>query len=227
MMHKVILGALLVTAMARVASAQDTTALIASDRAANAELSKIIDGARANGLPVEPILAKVNYGVLMKAPAARIIAAVRGTAARLEEARAALAPNPTNADIAAGENALSSNVSVKSLKEIRGIAKNRPMAVPLGLLSQLVVSGVEEPKATKIVASLIRNGASVQQLAEVGNDFSSLVLGGLKPDNAIDLRANRLYAVLGVPTGSASAAGDQHSLQAGPSSPTPPGKKKP
>ena len=224
-MRSFVFGLLFASAAARVAPAQDTT-LIAGDQAASAELSKIIDGARTNGLPVEPILAKISYGVLMKAPPARILAAVRGTAARLEEARDALAPHPSNSDIAAGENALSSNVSVKSLKEIRGIAKNRPMAVPLGLLSQLVVSGVEEPKATKIVADLIRNGASVQQLADVGNDFNSLVAGGVRPDNAIDLRANRLHAILGVPTGAAAAAVDQ-GLQAGAAAPPPAGRKKP
>jgi hypothetical protein len=222
-MRTLLLPVLLAATTASVAIAQETMPLIAGDKAASAELSKIIEGVRASGLPVEPIVAKINYGILMKAPALRIVAAARGTAARLEEARDALAPHPTESDIAAGENALSSNVSVKSIKEIRRVASNRPVAVPLGLLSQLVVSGVQEPKAAKMVTDLIRHGASVEQLANLGNDFNSDVQQGAKANNAFDLRLNHLNAVLGVPTiTTTTTAGDFAA-----SVPPPGGKKKP
>ena len=222
-MRRSILGGLLVACTATAAVAQDS--LIANDRASSAELSRILAATRANGLPVEPILAKINYGILMKASAPRIIAAARSTAARLEEARDALAPQPSESDIAAGELALSSNVSVKSLKDIRRIAANRPVAVPLGVLSQLVASGVEEPRAAKIVTELIRKGASVQQIADLGNEVNADVQLGAKPTSALDLRTNRLNAVLGVPTtGTATTQGDLTATS--PSAP-PPGKKKP
>src|SRR5512144_2617933 len=91
--------------------AQDASDLLVGDREASAELAKIVEATRVGGLPVDPILAKVRYAVLVAhAPAPRIVAAARAIAARLEDARSALAPHPTPTDIAAGEDALSSGV---------------------------------------------------------------------------------------------------------------------
>jgi hypothetical protein len=225
-MRTVVLSALLMTAMAHAAPAQDTTALIAGDRTASAELSKIIDGARANGLPVEPILAKIGYAVnIAHAAAPRIVAAARAPPPRLEEARDALAPNPTPNDIAAGGNALSANVSTKSLQDVRKASGNRPVAVPLGVLTQLVANRVDEAKATKYVTDLIRRGVTTDQLVALGNDVNSDIVLGTKANNSMDLRGSHLTAVLGIPTGAAATAGDQ--LTAGASAPTPPGRKKP
>src|SRR5436309_6837320 len=151
---------MLVVSAARTVAAQDTTALIAADRAASAELSKIIETTRLSGLPVEPILAKIRYAVLVAhAPAPRIVAAAGATAARLEEARSALAPHPTDKDIAAGEDALSSHVSRQSLQDIRKASANRPVAVPLGVLVQLLTNGVEHNRVAKILMDLINPGA--------------------------------------------------------------------
>jgi hypothetical protein len=221
-MRSLFVGGLLIAASAAAAVAQDTTVAIAGDRAATAELSKIIDGARANGLPVRPIIAKVNYGILMKAATPRIIAAARGTAARLEEARNALAPHPTDSDVAAGESALSSKVSTKSLQDIRKASGNRPVAVPLGVLTQLVANEVDESKATKIVVDLIHRSVTTDQLIALGNGVKSDVEAGTKPNLSAELRLNGLTAVLGVPS-AASAAGD--ALSAGASAPTVPKKK--
>jgi len=159
-MRTLVFGLLLAGATAHVAPAQDTT-LIAGDRAASAELAKIIDGARANGLPVEPILAKIGYAVhIAHATPPRVVAAARATVARLQEAREALAPNPTPNDITAGGNALSAKVSTKSLRDVRLASGNRPVAVPLGVLTQLVANMVDEEKATKYVTDLIRRGVT-------------------------------------------------------------------
>jgi hypothetical protein len=135
MMRRLMLGGLLVAAIAPAVLAQDSTSLIDGDRAASADLAKIIDGTRAKGLPVDPILTYIRFGVLVAhAPPGRIVAAARAMATRLEEARSALAPNPSLVDIAAGEGALSANVSSRSLQDIRKVSGKRPLAVPLGLL---------------------------------------------------------------------------------------------
>jgi len=223
--RRVFLGALLIAASARTVVAQDTTSLIAGDRATSAELSKIIEATRASGLPVEPILAKIRYAVLVAhAPALRIVAAARATAARLEEARSALAPNPTAIDIVAGEGALSSNVSRQSLQDVRKVSGSRPVAVPLGVLAQLVASNIEEKKATKIVTDLIRKGATGEQLLALGNEVSSDVQAGVRANSAFELRTNRLSAVLGVP-GATATVGEGLTSAANPAPPA--GKKKP
>jgi hypothetical protein len=201
-------GAVMLLACAvRVAAAQDTSALISGDREASAELSRIVETTRQGGLPVDPILAKVRYAVLVAhAPPPKIVAAARAVAGRLEEARNALAPHPTPPDIAAGEDALSSGVSPAALQDIRKANPSRPVAVPLGVLAQLVANGVPEKRAAKIVTDLIRRGATAEQLVALGNEVNADVALGTVAANALDLRMSRLNAVLALPSASAETS---------------------
>src|ERR1700759_613503 len=79
------------------AHAQDSMAFLAGDRETAAKVTRIVEGARTQGLPTEPIVAKAQEGVLFHAAPARIVAAAQAVAKRLETARSALAPNPTPA----------------------------------------------------------------------------------------------------------------------------------
>jgi hypothetical protein len=191
----------------RGAAAQDVSVLI-TDKEASAELAKIVAAAEQAGLPTDPILAKVRYAVMVAhAPTPRIIAAAHAVAARLEDARNALAPHPTPTDISAGENALGvPGVSRKSLEQIRKVSANRPVAVPLGLLAQLVASKVPEDRAAKYVTDLIRRGATADQLVALGNDVNADIKLGSGAMSALELRMNRLNAVLGVPGASSDVA---------------------
>jgi hypothetical protein len=213
-------GLIVLACAARAATAQDISGLIA-DREASAELAKIVAAVRQNGLPLEPILAKVQYAVMVRAPAPRIVAAARAIAARLEDARAALAPHPTPLDITEGEKALGAGVSAKSLQDVRRVSANKPYLVPLGVLAQLVASKVPEQQATKYVMDLIKRGATADQLAALGNDVNADVTLGRAATSALEMRMNRLNAVLGAPGSNADAATVPTSLQSGD------GKKKP
>jgi len=214
------LGLLVLISAARAAASQDVP-LLGSDREASAELAKIVAAAQESGLPVDPILAKARYGVTVHAPASRIVAAARAVAKRLEDARSALAPQPTANDIAAGENALGSEISRKSLQEIRKVSPHKPVAVPLGVLAQLVANKVPEKKAVKYVTELIKHGATDQQVADLGNDVNAEVKLGSSAVDALEMRMNRLNAVLGAPGANGDAASVPTSLQSGD------GKKKP
>jgi hypothetical protein len=227
-------GFVVLVSVARAAAAQSISAnathadsvnaivALVADREASAELARIVAATEQNGLPVHPILAKVRYAVIVAhAPAPRIVAAANAVAARLEDARSALAPHPTPTDIMAGENALWSGVSTKSLQEIRKASQNKSVAVPLGFLAQLVVSNVPEKKATKYVTDLIKRGATADQLVALGNDVNADVKLGTAATSALELRMSRLNAVLGVPGASGDAAAAPTSLQSGD------GKKKP
>jgi hypothetical protein len=214
------LGLLVLISAARTAASQDVP-ILGSDREASAELAKIVAAAQESGLPVDPILAKARYGVTVHAPASRIVAAARAVAKRLEDARSALAPQPTANDIAAGENALGSEISRKSLQEIRKVSPHKPVAVPLGVLAQLVANKVPEKKAVKYVTELIKHGATDQQVADLGNDVNAEVKLGSSAVDALEMRMNRLNAVLGAPGANGDAASVPTSLQSGD------GKKKP
>src|SRR6185369_17239402 len=101
---------IVVAACAGAARAQ--APLIAGDREASDQIAKIVESTRQVGLPVEPILAKVQYAVrVAHAPAPRIVAVARAIASRLPIARDALAPGATTSDIVAGEDALSTGAT--------------------------------------------------------------------------------------------------------------------
>ena len=166
-----------------------------------------LDSARRRGLPVEPLVDKALEGATKKAAGPRIQAAVSSLLGRLEAARDALAPNPTPRDITAGADALAFGATREALKTMRAIRPNESVAVPLGVLTQLVASGVPVGRATRVVADLLRRGACDEQLIALNDDVRSYVAGGASPEVALDVRTRGLNAVL-PPPGATGVAGD-------------------
>ena len=193
----------------------------ALDSASAAQVTRIVTDAERKGLPTERIVAKVKLGLLIHTPTPRIVTAARAVAERLEVARTALAPSPSAADIEAGEDALSVGIHPDALKALRAVDRNKSIAVPLGVLEQLVASGVSTKRATDMVTQLIRRGVTNVQLVALGNDVDSDVGRGARADASLDARMNGLTAVLAPGT---SATAD--ALTAG-STPVPKGPKKP
>lgn len=176
---------------------QDTVTLLPGDAQANAELGRIVSAARDAGLPVDPILGKVRYGVVVvHAPPQRIIAAARALAARLEVARDALAPRPTPSDIANGADALAYGATKDELRAVRSASSDQLVSTHLGVLAQLVASGVPAKRAAEIVTDLIKRHASAAQLAALGNDVNADVVRGAQAMAALDTRLRGLTAVL-------------------------------
>jgi hypothetical protein len=211
--------ALLLAVIAPHASAQQDSLFFPGDREASAQLSAIVASARDAGLPVDPILGKVRYGVVVvHAQPPRIVGAARALAARLQVARDALAPGPTASDIANGADALEYGATKEQLHTIRLVSGDQPISTALGVLAQLVASGVDAKLATKTVTDLIKRHATAAQLVALGTDVNADVANGAKATAALDIRLRGLTAVL-APPGAAVGA------DAAPSALTP--KKKP
>ena len=168
---------------------------------------RTLDSARTRGLPMEPLVDKALEGATKKAAGPRIQSAVSSLLGRLEAARDALAPNPTPRDITAGADALAFGATREALKAMRAIRPNESVAVPLGVLTQLVASGVPVGRATRVVADLMRRGAKDEQLIALNDDVRSYVAAGASPEVALDVRTRGLNAVL-PPPGAAGVAGD-------------------
>ena len=181
---------------------------------------RTIDSARTRGLPMEPLVDKALEGATKKAAGPRIQAAVSSLLLRLEAARDALAPNPTPRDITAGADALAYGATRDALKAMRAIRPNESVAVPLGVLTQLVASGVPVGRATRVVADLLRRGARDEQLIALNDDVRSYVAAGASPEVALDVRTRGLNAVL-PPQGAAGVAADAlpGALTSGPKKP--------
>jgi hypothetical protein len=195
---------------ARAAFAQSSAPAFATDPAASAELAKIVEATRAKGLPVDPILAEARYAITVHAQPSRIVAIARDMAARLEVAREALAPHPIPNDIRAGEEALH-YVPRSVLTDVRRASPpDSSVAVPLGVLVQLVTGGQSVKRAAQMVTWLVSHGASGQQLASFSSDVNSDVQNGGRPDDALNVRMRGLSAVLapaGASSGLATAVG--------------------
>ncbi len=144
----------------RHARAQDSLTFKGADRETRAALAKIVSEASARGLPSDHIVSKVRFALVVHAPPARILETAQAVADRLDAARDAIASDTLSADIAAGEDALSFKIPKDILTRIHAAAPNRPIAVPIGLLTQLVANAVPAEHAGNIVVELMRRGAT-------------------------------------------------------------------
>jgi hypothetical protein len=169
---------------------------------------RTLDSARTRGLPTDPIVDKALEGATKKAAGPRIQAAVSSLFGRLEAARTALAPNPGPRDIAAGADALAYGATREALAAMRAIRPNESVAVPLGVLTQLVASGVPVARATRVVADLLRRGARDEQLIALNEDVRSYVAAGASPEVALDVRSRGLNAVLPPAAAGSGVVGD-------------------
>ena len=176
------------------------------DGETQAAVMRTLDSAQTRGLPLEPLVDKALEGATKHATGSRIQAAVSMLLQRLEAARDALAPNPGPRDIAAGADALAYGATRESLAAMRAIRPNESVAVPLGVLTQLVASGVPVARATRVVADLLRRGARDEQLIALNNDVRSFIANGASPQAALDVRTRGLNAVL--PPGGGTAGAD-------------------
>jgi hypothetical protein len=206
MIARVVLSAAFVVVVARGAAAQQDSLALPGDREASAELAKIVAAAREAGLPLDPILGKVRYGVeVVHAPPQRIVSAARALATRLQVARDALAPRPSTSDIATGADALQYGATKDELRAVRTASGDQPISTPLGVLAQLVASGVPAKRAAVIVTDLIKRHATPAQLAALGTDVNADVARGAQASAALDTRLRGLTAVL-APSGDVTTA---------------------
>lgn len=181
---------------ARAAHAQEALDFV-SDRETAAQLARIVESVRSRGLPVEPVVSKARRGALVHAAPARIVSAAQAVATRLETAREALGPRATDVDLAAGEDALSVHGVTREMLEVIHTAQPaRSAAVPLGVMAQLVASGVPPQQATEIVARLTRGGASNAQLVSLGNDVNQDVGAGAGAMASLQTRLETLKPML-------------------------------
>jgi hypothetical protein len=190
--------------------ARDASPLTRLARTLDAEtyraVIQVVDAARARALPTDPLVDRALEGAMKRAPGARIRAAVSALAQRLEVARNALAPSPTEADIAAGAGALGVGVPRETLRTIRSVQPDRPVAVPLGVLTELVARSVPVDQAATLVVQLLRRGVTPTQLVALGEDVQRDIAAGIEPGAAFDLRTRGVASTL--PGGATAATGD-------------------
>lgn len=174
-----------------------------ADPAAREAIRAVVARLDARGVPTAPLATKVREGLAKQAPPARIAVAVEALATRLEQAHAALAIATSTDEVAAGAGALQGGVSATTLRELRQRWPQQPLTVPLGVLTQMVASGVPVPRAVQQVRVLLERGATPTQLVAFGAAIQADVAAGIAPDVAIVLRGSGVS--VGVSAGTATS----------------------
>ena len=196
---------LLVTA--RAASGQASEGL---DSATAAAIAPIVQQARAANLPVTLLYAKAREGQVQRVPVAKIEAVVRTLADRMRTANEALKPGASEQELHAAADAIKSGVGPETLRAMREAGGDGSLAVPIGVLTQLIARGVPVERASMEVVALLKKGAVAKNFIALEESVRQDVLAGRRPDESLDLRLKGI-----IPNLPQSANADAAGLNAG------------
>ncbi len=140
------------------AAAQDQRLTQRLDSTTAVAVQGIVDSAQRAGLPTEPLVQKALEGSTLGATGPRIEAAVSALASQLGQARAALGDNADEAELTAGAGAIRAGLPSSALRSLQALRSDRPLAVPIAVLTDLVAEGVPPAQATQSVLDLAREG---------------------------------------------------------------------
>jgi hypothetical protein len=184
-------------------------AITALDSATDAAISPIVAQARAGRLPVNPLYAKAREGQVQRVPVPKIEAAVRTLLERLRSANEALAPDASEQELTAAADAIKNGVPLATLTAMRKAGRDGSLAVPIGVLTQLVVRGVPVERASMQIVDLLQRGAVARNFIALEESVRQDVLAGRRPDESLDLRLKGI-----IPNLPQSATADGAGLQA-------------
>lgn len=159
------------------------------DQETRAEVERLIEAARADGLPVEPLISKALEGGSKGAPGPRVAAAVSALADHLTASRSALGPAATALEIAVGAEALRGGATPDGLRTLRMQAPTRPLTLPLTILADLVGRGVPADTAIAAVTALATRGAPDREYLDLERAVQRDVAAGLSAGAAAAARA--------------------------------------
>ena len=177
------------------------------DSATQVALGTEMARARARGLPVDPLIAKVREGRLKRAPAARIRAAVERLSERLSVARDALGAMSSSEEVIAGADAIAAGAQPATLRAVRA-ATTQSVTASIGALAQLLASGVSETKAMDMVLSLLRRHAPPAALIALGNQVETDVATGLSASASAAFRLRAIETQLSDATAASAVFGN-------------------
>ena len=126
--------------------------------AAESSLRAVIDSARAEALPLEPLVQRALEGARRGVEPARVVEVVRALRVRLGTARRSLGSAATEAELVAAASAIYVGVSADTLAQLRQLQQGRSIALPLVVLADMVQQGVPRDTATQIILSFTRAG---------------------------------------------------------------------
>lgn len=199
------LGSIALLAMAPLTDDQRLVGRL-DDRTREAVLA-VVNAARTEGLPTEPIIDKALEGASKRASGTQIVSVVRSLIGDLKRAREALGPGSSLKDVEAGAHALRAGISVAELERLRTARAASPVASALEVMTILTNDGVPADSIAPRVVSLVLAGASDEQLTTLRQEIKRYMAGGVAAHAAVALGGQGLEQVLAQQAASGANSG--------------------
>ena len=152
-----------------------------------AEIDAILDSARAQGIPTEPLVDRALEGASKGASGELIIAAVHRLADDLNAARDAFGPESSDPEIVAGASALRAGAEPEDLEDLRLLRTDQSLTIAAAVLADLVAAGVPADTAAVAVIALAAAADDVEYIAFRRNVERDIALGA-SPVAALGVR---------------------------------------
>lgn len=185
-----LLAVLLVGSAFRSTEAQDPRLSNRLDAPTRKALSAIVDSARAQGIPVEPLMEKVYQGLAMGADGSRIVVAVRSLTFEMGNAHRVLGAVATTDELKAAASAVHAGVPAVELGKMKKQSGlRRSLTLPFTVLADIVSRGVPVAAATNAIKSLVGAGAKDKDISDFQRNVSVDIEKGAQPAAAAETRA--------------------------------------
>ena len=190
-----LLALLLVVSAFRSTEAQDPRLSNRLDAPTRKALSALVDSARAQGIPVEPLMEKVYQGLAMGADGSRIVVAVRSLTFEMGNAHRVLGAVATTDELKAAASAVHAGVPAVELGKMKKQSGlRRSLTLPFTVLADIVSRGVPVAAATNAIRSLVGAGAKDKEISDFQRNVSVDIEKGAQPAAAAETRAKGAVA---------------------------------
>jgi hypothetical protein len=177
------------------AHAQDPRLGNRLDAPSRVAIIALLDSARAQGIPVEPLQQKVNQGLAMGVDGPRIVAAVRTLTREMATAHRALGTVATADEIQAAASAVHAGVPAVELGKIKKQSGlRRSLSLPFTVLADIVSRGVPVEAGVNAIRSLVGAGAKDADINNFQRNVSGDIEKGAPPAAAAETRAKAVPA---------------------------------
>jgi hypothetical protein len=177
---------------ARPAAAQDARLIARLDPAIVPGVSALVDSARAEGLPVEPLVQKALEGGAKGAGPLAIQQAVHRLLARLRTAHDAVGDSATEPELVAAAATLELGASPSALRALREERWEGSLAAPLMGFAFLLQRGVPPDGSLEIVRSMLQARLTDADFSALRRLVDQDVRAGAPPADAATVRSRAL-----------------------------------
>ncbi|MEO7458336.1 MAG: hypothetical protein ABIY52_18905 [Gemmatimonadaceae bacterium] len=172
------------------AGAQDPRTGSKLDEPSKAALRSVIDSARAQGLPTDPLMEKIYEGQGKGADGPRIVAAVRQLAFEMAVMHRALGAIATTDELKAAASALHAGVPAVELGKMKKESGlRRKLTLPFTVITDIVSRGVPVGAAVNAVKALVGAGAKDKDINDFQRNVKEDIQQGAPPAAAAETRA--------------------------------------